>query len=178
MNTHSFGTIGQVAYLVHSLDTSVDHWARYAGIGPWTVYKNVTMNGRWRGEDTVITINVGLSYQDDLQIELIEVLSDTISPYQNPDGSKIIGMHHMAWMIEDFDAHVAKAKAHGMTQVFFAENPASKVAYFEAPGEPGILFEFIQTPPMIAEGFVQGRAASRAWDGRETILMSIDFAAM
>jgi hypothetical protein len=178
MNEHSFGTIGQIAYLVGDLDSSIDHWSRYAGIGPWTVYKNVTMNGHWRGQDTVITMNVGLSYQDDLQIELIEVTSDTISPYQHLDGGKIIGMHHMAWMIEDFDAHVAKAKANGMTQVFFAENPASKVAYFEASGEPGILFEFIQTPPMIAEGFAQGRAASRAWDGKEKFLQVIDFAAM
>jgi hypothetical protein len=27
-------------------------------------------------------------------------------------------MHHMAWLTEDFDADVAKAKERGLTQVF------------------------------------------------------------
>lgn len=176
MNAQSFGSIKQIAYLVEDLDSSLVHWSRYAGIGPWTVYKNVTLTGWCRGKDTTVTIDVGLSYQDGVQIEIIQVQSKTVSPYQHADGRTIVGMHHMAWMTQNFDEDVAKAKSRGLTLCFTASNPASKVAYFESTDEPGILFEFIQVTPMLQEGFDQGVAASRNWDGREHILQTIDFA--
>ena len=84
-------------------------------------------------------------------------------------------MHHMAWLTEHFDADVEKAKARGLTQLFRAANAASKVTYFAAPAEPGILWEFIEATPMLKAGFDQGIAASRAWDGKEPILQLIDF---
>ena len=174
MNAKSFGTIKQVAYLVEDLDSSLAHWSKYAGIGPWTVYTNVALAGWCRGHDTTVKINVGLSYQDDVQIEIIQVLSKSPSPYQDANGRTLVGMHHIAWMSGDLEADIEKAAGRGLKLAFRAENPASKVAYFEAPDEPGILFEFIQTTPMLLEGFNQGAAASRNWDGREHILQTID----
>jgi methylmalonyl-CoA/ethylmalonyl-CoA epimerase len=178
MNAQSFGSIKQIAYLVEDLDSSLANWSRYSGIGPWTIYKNVTLVGWCRGHDTTVTIDVGLSYQDEVQIEIIQVRSKTISPYQHADGRTMVGMHHMAWMTQNFDSDVAKAKSRGLTLCFTASNPASQVAYFESPSEPGILFEFIQVNPMIQDAFDQGVAASRAWDGGEHILQVIDFAAV
>src|ERR1700735_2515688 len=90
MNAQSFGPIGQVAYLVEDIDASVDRWARFSGIGPWTIYKNVALDGWWKGQDVKITMNVGLSYQDDVQMELIQVTSAAPSPYHNDDGSRIV----------------------------------------------------------------------------------------
>jgi methylmalonyl-CoA/ethylmalonyl-CoA epimerase len=178
MNAQSFGTIRQIAYLVEDLDSSLAHWSRYAGIGPWTIYKNVTLVGWCRGQDTTVTMDVGLSYQDGVQIEIIKPQSKTVSPYQHADGRTKVGMHHMAWMTQSFDEDVAKAKSRGLTMCFTASNPASQVAYFESAEEPGILFEFIQVNPVIQEAFDQGVAASLAWDGREHILQVIDFAAL
>jgi catechol 2,3-dioxygenase-like lactoylglutathione lyase family enzyme len=177
MNAQSFGSIKQIAYLVDDLEASVANWTRYSGIGPWTLYKNVTLAGWWKGQDTTIVMDVGLSYQDELQIEIIRPVSKTISPYQHDDGRTKIGMHHMAWMTDDFDADVAKARSRGLTMCFTASNAASKVAYFENPNEPGILFEFIQVNPVIQQAFDDGVAASRNWDGREAILQIVDFAA-
>ena len=178
MNAQSFGPIGQVAYLVEDIDASVDRWARYSGIGPWTIYKNVTLDGWWKGQDVKITMSVALSYQDDVQMELIQVISTGPCPYRRDDGSRIVRMHHMAWLTENFDADVAKAKERGLTQVFRAANAASKVTYFASPDEPGILWEFIEVTPMLKAGFDHGVAASRAWDGKDPILQVIDFSAL
>jgi hypothetical protein len=174
MNAKSFGTIKQIAYLVEDLDSSLKRWSDFAGIGPWTVYTNVGLNGWCRGQDTRVVINVGLSYQDEVQIEIIRVLSKTPSPYQDANGRTLVGMHHIAWMSGDLEADIEKAGSRGLKLAFRAENPASKVAYFESPIEPGILYEFIQTSPMLLEGFAQGVEASRNWDGREHILTTID----
>jgi hypothetical protein len=119
-------------------------------------------------------MEVGLAYQDEVQFEIIKVLSQTPSPYQDDQGRTLVGMHHIAWMTDDLPRDVAKAEERGMTCIFSASNPASKVAYFESADEPGILFEFIQVTAMLLEGFAQGVEASRNWDGQEHILQAID----
>jgi catechol 2,3-dioxygenase-like lactoylglutathione lyase family enzyme len=177
MNARAFGPIRQIAYLVEALDASLERWSRYSGVGPWTVYKNVVLIGHFRGRQTSVTIDVGLSYQDDLQIEIIRVSSRTPSPYQDSAGRTLLGMHHIAWMTDDLDRDIVKAGSRGMVLAFSAANPASRVAYFESADEPGILFEFIEVTPPILQGFAQGVAASRAWDGRDHILQTIDFTA-
>jgi catechol 2,3-dioxygenase-like lactoylglutathione lyase family enzyme len=177
VGVRSFGPIRQIAYLVDNLDVSVLNWSRYAGIGPWTIYRNVTLTGWYSGIDTTIGMHVGLSYQDWLQIEIIQPVSGAPSPYRHADGRAMVGMHHMAWMTNDFDADVARAKARGLTQCFSAASAASKVAYFESPDELGVLFELIEVVPAIQQAFDAGVAASRDWDGGEPILTVIDFAA-
>jgi hypothetical protein len=122
-------------------------------------------------------MDVGLSYQDELQIELIRPHGGSPSPYQDAAGRTLIGMHHIAWFTDDLERDKARARERGLRIDFEAENAASKVAYFDSPDEPGLLFEFMLASPMLMEGFAHGVAASRAWDGREAILQSFDFAA-
>jgi hypothetical protein len=175
MIANAFGPFFQVAYMVEDIDSSTKHWSEIVGVGPWTIYRNVGLKAQWRGQDTDLKINVGLSYRDGLQVELIQPVSKAISPYQHDDGRIKVGMHHMAWTTQDFERDLAKAKAQGLTQVFAATNSVTKVAYFEAPNEPGVLIEMIEVNDQMQAGFDQGIAASRAWDGRERILMDIDF---
>lgn len=175
MTAQPLGPFFQVAYMVEDIDSSVRHWSERVGVGPWTIYRNVGLKARWQGRDTDLKINVGLSYRDGLQIELIQPVSTTPSPYQHDDGRIKVGMHHMAWTTKDFEASVAAAKAQGLNQVFSATNSVTNVAYFEAPDEPGVLIELIEVDDQMQDGFNQGIAASRAWDGSEPILMDIDF---
>jgi len=174
MSAQSFGEIRQVAWLVDDLEASVDRWARLARVGPWTVYRNVALVGRSRGHDTTIVMDVGLSYQGELQIELIRPRSRTPSPYQDSSGRTLVGMHHVARFTDDLESTKIKARDKGLVVTFEASNPVTNVFYCEAPDEPGLLFEFMQASPMLLDGFAQGVAASRDWNGREAILMSVD----
>ena len=176
MSAQEFGPIRQVAYLVEDLPASVERWSRYAGIGPWTVYRNVELIGHCRRRDTIVRIDVGLSYQDGLQIELIQPTSRSVSPYQDAGGRILVGMHHIAWMTDDLARDRALALARGMSVAFEAGNEATSVVYLEAPAEPGMLYEFIQTSPLLLQGFAAGAAAARDWDGQQVILETIDFA--
>lgn len=169
------GPIKQVAYVVDDLDASIAHWARFVGIGPWTVYRNTVMQGHCRGVATTVRMHVGLSYQDELQIELIQVVSDTPSPYRDRDGRALIGMHHIARHSHELDADVAAAQAQGLHAVFTAGNDVVRVVYLESPQEPGLLLELIEASPAVLEGFTAGVQASRAWDGRAPLLQTIDF---
>lgn len=171
----AFGPIVQIGYLVDDLDAAVARWTGRLGVGPWTVFRNVTLDGRYRGEATVVGMHVALGYRDGLQIELIEVTNHAPSPYRGADGHRLKGIHHVAWLVDDRDAAVAAMTARGLTLAFEAGNPGTKVAYLESPDEPGVLFEYIESPAtrtLIAEGV----AATRDWDGSNPVTV-IDFAA-
>lgn len=166
--TYPNGQFDQLAYLVDNLDAAMDLRVKAYGLGPWTVFRNVTISGTCRGQATEVTMNVGLAYRGTLQIELIEVLSQTPSPYQDAQGQVLFGLHHVAWVVDDLAAAVAAAEARGLVTVFEAGNEATQVAYMEAPGETTSLYEFIHgagIPAMIAAGI----AEAATWDGSNPV---------
>lgn len=175
MSANTWGPIRQIAYVVEDLDDAMRRWATQLGVGPWTVYRNTALQGVYRGRETAVKMHVGLSYQDQMQIELIQPLSRTPSPYQDESGRARVGMHHMAWITQDFDAEVQRAQARGLRLVFAAGNEAVRVAYLESAEEAGPLFEFIAATPPVLEGFAAGLQATREWDGVQHPLQSIDF---
>ncbi len=170
-----FGAIDQIGILVEDLNASIDSWIGHSGVGPWTVFRNVTLDGEYRGQPTQVSMHVGLSYQDGVQIELIEATNDAASPYRSDNGERLLGFHHIARIVDDLDAAVETAVAGGMELLFTAHNPATRVAYLRAADQPGQLFEFICGADMRAM-CEAGIAAARSWDGADPITV-IDFAA-
>ncbi len=176
MSRLKYGPIDQIGLVVENLDASIRHWTDALGLGPWTVFRNVSMDGECYGRTGTVTMHVAMAYQDHNQIELIQQINDGPSPYRDEQGTPRIGLHHVAWLTSDLDATVEEALADGMKVVFRAGNAATRVAYLEAPGEEGVLFEFIE-----GEGtrqlFIEGRAAAKVWDGSNPIT-EIDFSAL
>jgi catechol 2,3-dioxygenase-like lactoylglutathione lyase family enzyme len=167
--THAkYGPIDQIGFLVDDLDASVSHWTDMLGVGPWLVFRNVTLDGVYRGVASVVTMDVALGYQGDVQIELIKATNNAPSPYRSDDGAAILGVHHMAWVVDDLDAAIARATGDGLEIVFRASNPATDVAYLRMPDAPGMLFEFI-TGPGMREMMTAGIAATREWDGQNPV---------
>lgn len=176
MNQAKNGPITQIGLVVENLDTSITRWIDTMGVGPWTVFRNVKLHGQYRGEDTVVMMDVGLSYQGETQIELIHVTNDAKCPYRDDAGKALAGLHHLAWIVDDLDTLLARAADDGLKIVFRAESPGTRVAYLEAPGEDGLLFEYIEgeaTRQLIKQGIV----ATREWDGTNPV-HEIDFANM
>jgi len=168
MSQAHFGAFDQIGFLVDDLDAAIARWIEHSGVGPWTVFRNVTLDGQYRGVPTTVGIDVALAYQGDIQIELILATNDAPSPYRSPDGTRLLGLHHLARIVDDLDAAVATARAGGMELVFTAQNPATRVAYLAVPGDPGTLFEFIAGPGM-REMCDAGIAAARTWDGEDAV---------
>jgi methylmalonyl-CoA/ethylmalonyl-CoA epimerase len=174
MRADAWGPIRQLAYVVDDLDAGIDRWVRLHGVGPWTVFRNARMRGVHRGKPTEVRMHVCLSYRGELQIELIQPLSRTPSPYQHLDGRPRSGMHHIAWHSTDLDRDVARAMQRGLAPVFEAGNGTVRVAYFEAPDEPGPLYELIEAVPAVLDGFAQGCRQAAAWDGVTAVAADID----
>jgi methylmalonyl-CoA/ethylmalonyl-CoA epimerase len=167
--------IDQIGFLVDDLDAAIERWIRHSGVGPWTVFRNVVLDGHYRGTPTRIGMDVALGYQGAIQIELIAITDEAPSPYRAVDGRRLRGLHHLARIVDDLDAAVADAQARGLVLEFAAANPTTRVAYLSAPEEPETLFEFIQGEGM-REMWEAGVAEARAWNGREPV-RTIDLAA-
>ncbi len=162
------GPIDQIGFVVADLDQSIAARMRTLGLGPWTVFRGVTLDGQLRGHPVQVSIDVALAYQGDIQIELIQPVGDAPSPYRGANGAPLCGIHHMAWIVDDLDAAVADATARGLSMVFEASNPATRVAYLEAEGDLGVLYEFIEGAGM-REMVDAGIAAARRWDGSNPV---------
>jgi methylmalonyl-CoA/ethylmalonyl-CoA epimerase len=148
--------IDQIGILTDDLDRAVKDWTSRFGVGPWMVFKNVLMEGTYRGKPTSVTIDVALGYRGDTQIEFIK--------------------HHVAWLVEDLDTVTKEMEAGGLVRVFFAQNAAVRVGYFEDPAQKGMLYEIIEGQGQ-REMIRDGIAASKNWNG-ENAVTTIDFSTL
>ena len=75
------GPITQLGYLTDNLEKTATLWAQVIGVGPFTRMAGVMMPATMDGETVEIKIELALAYQDGVQIELIQPLCDSPSPY-------------------------------------------------------------------------------------------------
>ena len=139
--------IDQIGFVTADLDSAVAQWTDALSVGPWMVFRDVTLNGEYRGEPVSVLIDVALGYRGSEQIEFIQPRSTWPSPYQDKDGAPLEGIHHLAWIVDDL---------------------AVDVIYLEDPAQPGTLFELISGPESRAMHSA-GLAAARDWDGSNAI---------
>jgi catechol 2,3-dioxygenase-like lactoylglutathione lyase family enzyme len=167
--------IDQIGILTDDLDRAVSDWIKRLGVGPWMVFRNVILDGLYRGAPTQVKMDVALGYRGETQIEFIQITNDAASPYRGADGAPLMGLHHLAWLTDDLDAAGQDLEATGLRRVFFATNPAVRVAYFEDPALAGMLYELIEGAGQ-REMIRDGIAAAKGWNG-ENAITTIDFAA-
>lgn len=160
------GPIDQLGYVTADLDRAIQLWRDKLGVGPWTVFRNVRLTGTYRGEPTEVGIDVALAYRGAVQIELIQPTDAAPSPYRDEAGALRLGAHHVAWVVDDLDAEVARCAGEGLEPTFRAGNAASRVAYFEP--EPGVIWELIEGAGMRAM-IDAGIAVAAVWDGSNPI---------
>ena len=175
MTMAKLGPIDQIGYLTVDLDAAVARWTRQLGVGPWTLFRNVALNGKYREQPTRVTIDVALSYQGAVQIELIQPTNEAPSPYRGSDGAVLQGIHHVAWVVDDIDRELARFAEVGLTPAFTASNPATRVAYLAPEGGAGVYYELIEGTGMRAM-IDEGAAGAARWDG-STPVIEIDLSA-
>ncbi|KUY60124.1 VOC family protein [Burkholderia sp. RF2-non_BP3] len=168
MTAPVLGPVDQIGYVVADLDRSIARRRARHDAGPWTVFHDVRLDGRYLGEVVTVTMDVGLAYLGDVQIELIHVTNDAPSPYRDAHGQPLAGLHHVAWVVDDLDAAVARLTARGLRVVFEARNPATRVAYLDDADAPGVRVEVIEGAGM-RDMIARGIAEARAWDDADPV---------
>ena len=156
-----FGSITQLGYLTDDLNATAAAWVKL-GVGPFTKMAGVKMPATMNGETVEIEIDLALAYHGDVQIELIQPLCDSPSPYLENKRAEIWGAHHTQFTVDDLDAAIAKCEAAGMDMACEITSGGGRYIYMR--GEAGWI-ELVAANPGLQPFFDAIKASCKNWDG-------------
>jgi hypothetical protein len=159
----------QIGYVVDDIDDAVRHWIDVIGVAPFFVYRDFTLaECLYQGEPVDLTLSVAFGQAGDLQVELIQQVSDTPSPYTDtPSG----GAHHVAIWTADYDCDVETFRARGLVDEMWGSasgKPDERFVYFARTG-PGPVVEVVEVLPPKRAMYRAIADAARAYDGTNPV---------
>jgi len=170
-----FGQIRQAGYVVRDIEAAMDYWSRELGIGPWFYNPKVPIvNYRYDGQPHEVHNSVALANSGPLQMELIQTRNDVPSMYRDFLRGGNLGLQHVAYWTEDFDADLARLQARGLTVKMSGEvGERGRFVYFaqaDHPGvHPGTVIELSEVAGPKGKLFRLIREASEGWDGKDPV---------
>ncbi len=156
------GSITQLGYVTNDLEASVKSWVNVMGVGPFTKMTGVVMPAIMEGEAVEIKIDLALSYKDGVQIELIQPLCESSSPYKMNKEAKIWGSHHTQFTVKDLDEAIKTCQSEGMELACEITSAGSRYIYMRS--NTGWIE--LTTPPLaLAPFFDSIKESCEQWDG-------------
>ena len=134
--------------------------------------RRVHLNAIYLGKPSVPIIDVALSYEGDVQIELIRQHNEAPSPYLETVRSGSFGLHHHAVLCDDLDAKVDSALARGLQMICDIHMVGSRYVYLR-DGDRYV--ELLPNSLMMRSLFASGMRACRRHPGNDrTINIDMD----
>ena len=151
----------QIAYYVEDLEKAARQHSELFGSGPFFYMDPMQNTVTYKGEEIEYTVQMAFGQFGDLQIELIQVLSEP-NPYQ--DFGRY-GFHHFSNWVADYDEAMKHFEDSGFKPLFtMVSGQGLEVAYIDTYEALGHYLE-IHAP---IEGFWgMIKAAAENWDGSD-----------
>lgn len=168
------GPIRQVGYVTDDLARDLEAFSR-AGVGPFQIFLGLRLPGTFRGEQTTIEMNVAFSFQGQLQLELIEQTNDAPSPYLAHRKAGIAGPHHIAYLSDDFESDLARARVGGFElAASLGGKTVGRYAYVVPAGAHGPYFELLENTPATRAQWASQIERCARWDGDRAANVVVD----
>jgi len=170
-----FGPIRQAGYVVRDIEAAMDYWSGTLGIGPWFYNPKVPIvNYRYDGKAYDVHNSVALANSGPLQMELIQTRNDVPSMYRDFMRAGNLGLQHVAYWTESFDADLVRLQAQGfMVKMSGEVGERGRFVYFaqgDHPGQhPGTVIELSEVAGPKGKLFRLIREASEGWDGSDPV---------
>lgn len=176
----AFGPIRQHGYLVKDLDTAMKFWLEVLGVGPWFGYRDVVLRNEENNSHNDIHLNVGLAYQNGVQIELIHQIDDVPSPYRFfYDGEEQMMQQQIAFFCEDIEkARRDALKLNLMPAGKVVTPTGTQALYFSHPTLGKTVIELLEVEPTLLDGFDFFQQQTQSWDGTTDPFRMIDMTDM
>ena len=162
------GPIKQWGYLVQDLEDAMECWVKQLGIGPWWGYKNVQVTSYYEGKKNPISMSVGLSYHQGMQIELIQQLDHNPSPYQYfyHRGTEAQALQQVAYMVPDIKVAIAQCEQRGMYEVGrILPTPDLAYVYMSSSEMAGLAIELMPHDQKFLDDYERCSLEAEKWDG-------------
>jgi catechol 2,3-dioxygenase-like lactoylglutathione lyase family enzyme len=166
-----FGPIRQAGYVVPDIEAAMDYWSRVLGIGPWFYNPRVPIeNYTFRGEKHEVHNSVALANSGPLQMELIQTRNDAPSMYRDFLRAGNVGLQHVAYWTESYDADLERLLGEGFKPVMGGEvGERGRFIYFDTHYHPGTVIELSEVLGPKGTMFRMIREASQNWDGKDPV---------
>ena len=60
MTASWLGPVKQISYTTDNVDRMVEFWENQVGIGPWSIFRGLTLTMEFEGRQIAMPVNVGL----------------------------------------------------------------------------------------------------------------------
>ena len=178
-------TIRQIAYVTSpgTFGATIDFWLRTVGVGPFYVADFRLGNQTFRGEPTDCTCRAGLSFQGDVQVEIIEPTNDAPSPYREAlDRAAVVPsaglFHHFLVDTADFEGTCRRLLDGGALEGMRATLPdGRRLTYIDATAVIGSYVEVIEIGSASAAVSARMREECAEWDGTDPVRSYYDLVA-
>ncbi len=164
----------QNAYVVRNLEEACRRFSDLYGIGPFvgggtggTLDDHV-----YRGTPAApVHLRVAFAQSGDMNIELMEILSDGPSAMHDMFAKGETGFHHVAVFSDDYEADRDRLVALGMPVASeFTIFGGLRVCYIDARSTLGHMIELYPEAEALRGLYRRAREAAADWDGQQTLI--------
>lgn len=166
-------SVVQNCYVVKDLDEACQRFYRIYGIGPFVGgSEGVLDNHVYRGQPAPpIHLRAVFVQSGDLNIELVQLLSDGPSAFHDMYGDGGEGLHHVALFADDYEAERDRFVSLGMPVASEFTVPfGAQICYIDAREQLGHMIELYPEHEIIRAMYAQARNEAIDWDRRQLIV--------
>jgi hypothetical protein len=159
--------IMQVCWVVPDIDVAMANWTKTMGVGPFFVFRDLTIDTvKHRGTQVSTTFHIAMAQAGGVQIELAQQVSDGPYAYNEvfPNGSAD-GVHHVAVYVADYAAamkHYTDLGFEPSVEGLFGD---MHFAYVDTRSTLGCMVEIIEHNALQDQIFARVAAGAEGWDG-------------
>ena len=163
-------SIVQMAWVVDDLEAAAERFSRAMGIGPFLMNRHIRLTDpHHRGRSMHTDFSLALAQAGEVQVELVEQHDDTPSVYRDIYGPGEGGFHHVAVIVADVAAEVARYNELGFATASSGRLGEADFAYIDTSSVSGFMVEVLPDNDTIRRFFGAIRKAAEQWDGKDFI---------
>jgi len=170
--TMAVGSLGlgrpvQVAYAVPDLEQAVADWVARIGAGPFFVAEHIPLTAvRYRGAPGAFDHSSAYGQWGDVMVELVQDHTPGPSPVRDLLGTRTQGLHHLAFMVDDLDAELARLTGLGWPEALRARTASGlEFAFCDASASLGHMIELYEPSDALVRFYRMVSAAAANWTG-------------
>ncbi|WP_225625911.1 VOC family protein [Streptomyces werraensis] len=162
--------ISQLGFVVTDLQATMKHWIEELNVGPFFYAPLIEAEDfHHRGVARPAPFAAALANSGAMQIELIQLLDDAPSQWQEFRAAGREGLQHVGYWTQDFDTDYEAAIQAGYEVAHHGVLAGGRFVYFDTRHPSGCAIELSEQSPAKQAVFGAIREAAVDWDGRDPI---------
>jgi hypothetical protein len=158
----------QTAWVVRDLQETMSQWLNL-GVGPFYTLDVDLPSVKYRGEESSLSMLIGMVQAGSVQLEFIQQTSGKPSAYTDGETSGAANFHHICRDYGGYDEAVAKLEAQGAALATEAQWGDCRFCYVDARDTLGCFIELCDDTETGRKMYEIVREGAENWDGKDPI---------